>query len=109
MRLGRTLLVTLLAAFVLYAGVPSATAASGNVVGSGPAHMIDVTAQTMMVGRHTLTLDYRSRLYDLRGRILTLAELKERFDGDEARFEAYAVAGRMRLRSLRLAGDIEAK
>jgi hypothetical protein len=107
MRLGRTALVALLAAFLICAGLPSVSAASGTVTGSGQVHRIDLTAKTLMVGRHNLKLDFRSRLYDLQGRLLTVEELQERFDGDDAKFEAYAIGTQMYLRTLHLADHIE--
>jgi hypothetical protein len=99
--------MTLLAVFLSCAVLPSVSAASGTIVGSGQVHQIDLAANTLMVGRHTFKLDFRTRLYDRDGKLVSLEALDERFDGDDGRFEAYTAGSQMVLRSLHLLDDRE--
>lgn len=103
----RTSVVILLAALLICAGLSSESAAGGTIVGSGQVHRIDLDAKTLMVGRHSFKMNFRTRLYDRDGRSIALEDLKERFDGDDARFEAQSGQTQMILRSLRLVADAE--
>jgi hypothetical protein len=105
MQLVRTFAVILSAALLICAGLPTVSAASGTVVGSGKVHRIDLANNTLMVGRHSFQINFRTRLYDRDGRAVELEDLKDRFGGDDARFEAYGAGTHMVLRSLQLIDD----
>ena len=103
----RTSVVILLATLLICAGLASESGAGGTIVGSGQVHQIDLDANTLMVGRHSFKMDFRTRLYDRDGRSVALDDLEDRFDGDDARFEAYSGGTQMLLRSLTLLTGVE--
>jgi hypothetical protein len=105
----RTSMVILLATLLICAVLPSVSTAGGTIVGLGQVHRIDLDAKTLMVGRHSFKMDFRTRLYDRDGRSIALDDLEERFDGDDARFEAYPGRTQMVLRSLSLLAGVEGR
>ncbi len=103
----RTSVVILLATLLVCAGLSWESAAGGTIVGSGQVHQIDLDAKTLMVGRHSFKMDFHTRLYDRDGRSVPLDDLEERFDGDDARFEAYSGGTQLLLRTLSLLAGVE--
>jgi len=102
-------MVILLATLLICAGLPSVSTAGGTIVGSGHVHRIDLDAKTLMVGRHSFKMDFHTRLYDRDGRSVPLDDLEERFNGDDARFEAYSGGTHLLLRTLSLLAGVEGR